>query len=86
MATPEEIRENIRRLSSFGEPQKEPEPKLTNRNRVWTPAGFEDKPPGWKEDPDSKLPEAPPQPKTGPRGGRYTEAKTKDGRPYRRYY
>ncbi len=26
------------------------------------------------------------QPKTGPRGGRYTEAKTKDGTPYRRYF
>ena len=29
---------------------------------------------------------AAPQPKTGPRGGRYTEDRTKDGRPYRRYY
>jgi hypothetical protein len=28
----------------------------------------------------------PSQPKTGPRGGRYTEAVTKDGRPYRRYF
>jgi len=27
-----------------------------------------------------------PQPKTGPRGGRYTEDRTKDGRPYRRYF
>jgi len=24
--------------------------------------------------------------KKGPRGGRYTEDKTKDGRPYRRYF
>jgi len=24
--------------------------------------------------------------KEGPRGGRYTEARTKDGRPYRRYF
>ena len=27
-----------------------------------------------------------PQVKKGPRGGRYTEDKTKDGRPYRRYF
>ncbi len=27
-----------------------------------------------------------PQKKRGPRGGRYTEARTKDGRPYRRYF
>ena len=27
-----------------------------------------------------------PQVKYGPRGGRYTEDKTKDGRPYRRYF
>ena len=27
-----------------------------------------------------------PQIKKGPRGGRYTEDKTKDGRPYRRYF
>ena len=27
-----------------------------------------------------------PQIKRGPRGGRYTEDKTKDGRPYRRYF
>ena len=24
--------------------------------------------------------------KEGPRGGKYTEARTKDGRPYRRYF
>ena len=28
----------------------------------------------------------PPTTKYGPRGGRYTEDKTKDGRPYRRYF
>ena len=28
----------------------------------------------------------PPEVKRGPRGGRYTEDKTKDGRPYRRYF
>ena len=28
----------------------------------------------------------PPEVKKGPRGGRYTEAKTKEGRPYRRYF
>ena len=28
----------------------------------------------------------PPPEKTGPRGGRYTEAITKDGRRYRRYF
>ena len=28
----------------------------------------------------------PPEVKKGPRGGRYTEDKTKDGRPYRRYF
>lgn len=27
-----------------------------------------------------------PQIQTGPRGGRYTEARTRDGRPYRRYF
>ena len=27
-----------------------------------------------------------PQTKYGPRGGRYTEDRTKDGRPYRRYF
>ena len=27
-----------------------------------------------------------PEVKKGPRGGRYTEDKTKDGRPYRRYF
>ena len=27
-----------------------------------------------------------PEIKKGPRGGRYTEDKTKDGRPYRRYF
>lgn len=27
-----------------------------------------------------------PKIKQGPRGGRYTEDKTKDGRPYRRYF
>ena len=32
----------------------------------------------------SKSPK--PQIKKGPRGGRYTEDKTKDGRPYRRYF
>jgi len=30
----------------------------------------------------SALPES----KTGPRGGQYTEDRTKDGRPYRRYF
>lgn len=30
--------------------------------------------------------EQPPKPKQGPRGGRYTEAVTKDGVPYRRYF
>ena len=34
---------------------------------------------------DSERP-APPVAKTGPRGGRYTEAKTKEGRRYRRYF
>ena len=35
----------------------------------------------------ANLPEDhPPTPKKGPRGGRYTEARTKDGRPYRRYF
>jgi hypothetical protein len=29
---------------------------------------------------------AEPQQRIGPRGGKYTEAKTKDGRPYRRYF
>ena len=28
----------------------------------------------------------PPQPKAGPRGGRYTETRTKEGRPCRRYF
>ena len=36
--------------------------------------------------PYTGSPAAPPQKKVGPRGGRYTDARTKDGRPYRRYF
>ena len=34
----------------------------------------------------SGSPPSPPLKKVGPRGGRYTDDVTKDGRPYRRYY
>lgn len=36
----------------------------------------------------TRTPQADPTPqmRTGPRGGRYTEAKTREGRPYRRYF
>ena len=38
-------------------------------------------------DPNPKRPPgSPPQVKRGARGVRYTDAKTKDGRPYRRYF
>ena len=39
-------------------------------------------------EPERPRPSKPtePQVKYGPRGGRYTEDKTKDGRPYRRYF
>ena len=40
----------------------------------------------WRVEPwDAERP-TPPAIKSGPRGGRYTEAKTKEGRPYRRYF
>lgn len=82
MATPEEIRRNIQRLSSAGLPKSQ-QRRTAGEDRVWTPAGFEQKPLGWKDD----LPaQGQPEQRDGPRGGRYTEAQTKDGRPYRRYF
>ena len=40
----------------------------------------------WKEIPTGLSEPTRPEIKEGPRGGRYTEAKTKEGRPYRRYF
>ena len=37
-------------------------------------------------DPIPRRSNSPPEIKRGTRGGRYTEARTKDGRPYRRYF
>ena len=36
--------------------------------------------------PSPRVKDDPPTTNYGPRGGRYTEDKTKDGRPYRRYF
>ena len=36
--------------------------------------------------PSPRVKDEPPTTNYGPRGGRYTEDKTKDGRPYRRYF
>lgn len=80
MPTPEEIRENMRRLSRIDEKLKIG--SSSTPARVWTPGGIIDKPVGWK---DGLLPRQP-QVKVGPRGGRYTEEVTRDGRRYRRYF
>jgi hypothetical protein len=82
MATPEDIRRNIQRLSSAGLPENQ-QRRAGDQDRVWTPAGFVEKPPGWK---DGLTSQGQPIPRTGSRGGRYYEALTKDGRRYRRYF
>lgn len=81
MATPEEIRQNMLRLSRIDERLK-PSP-LSTSDKIWTPDGLVEKPIGWK---DSLTPQSQPKVKRGPRGGRYTDAHTQDGRPYRRYF
>jgi len=40
----------------------------------------------WRVEPSDTDRPVPPAIKTGRRGGRYTEARTKEGRPYRRYF
>jgi len=40
----------------------------------------------WRIEPSDSDRSAPPPIRTGPRGGRYTEAKTRQGRRYRRYF
>jgi hypothetical protein len=40
----------------------------------------------WQKLPSDSERSGPPPVRTGPRGGRYTEAKTREGRRYRRYF
>jgi len=62
--------------------EKETEPQIKPGDRMEDPRGY------WE--PRNKgtgtSQPAPPQVRQGPRGGRYTEDRTKDGRPYRRYF
>ena len=95
---PEKIRENMRRLSSFGEGLKK-KPTGPAKPR-WTPLPGEDLADDQKRTEQEELAreigrkseqpaggsQKPPVTKNGPRGGRYTEDRTKDGRPYRRYF
>ena len=72
----------MRRMTSAGEPKK-PSPQASS-DKTWTPAGFEEKPLGWKDDLPSQT--ETPRPQNDSRGGQYTEAVTKDGCRYRRYF
>ena len=62
--------------------KKETEPQIKPGDRMEDPRGY------WE--PRNKgtgiSQPSPPQVRQGPRGGRYTEDRTKDGRPYRRYF
>ena len=75
------------RVEPAAKPPAEPEQSMADyirqANKASSPSVEEERH-EWKMKGD--LPPKPVQEKEGPRGGRYTEARTKDGRPYRRYF
>ena len=90
---PEKIRENMRKLSYAGENLK-PKPVRESKPR-WEPLPGDDLAEIQKGIRQEELAREiarkadsakPPAVKRGPRGGQYTEATTKEGRRYRRYF
>ena len=80
----EEEKEFLKKIGEDKEPKREP--IEDHAEKVWETAckGFSYP---YENAPDyDAASTAPPEIKTGERGGRYTEGKTKDGRPYRRYF
>jgi len=68
--------------------EKETEPQIKPGDRIEDPRGYwepRNKGTGTPAGCSAGVP-GPPQVRQGPRGGRYTEDRTKDGRPYRRYF
>ena len=68
--------------------KKEEVERFKTRARRQAEIEFDEKYFPSKPEPERPRPSKPtePQVKYGPRGGRYTEDKTKEGRPYRRYF
>ena len=90
---PEKIRENMRRLSYAGEQRKPRTSKPVQESKPrWTPLPGDDLADIQKGLRQEEIAQAkikrpkPPAVKRGPRGGRYTEDITKEGRRYRRYF
>ena len=93
---PEKIRENMRRLSRIGDPGSPGGPSSAGRSGAakpfWEPLPGDDLADIQKGIRQEEIAQAkikrrkPPTEKRGPRGGRYTEATTKEGRRYRRYF